>query len=282
MVILGVASCSHRGSTVDTVPTPSGRPPTAPAAPPSSPSPAASTGGRSAHSIAGNPRVGALFFPHFYPGLHTCTASVVHSPHHNVIMTAAHCPNPGPGKGYSFVPAYHGRTTPYGVWKTTAGYAAKSWIAKDGNPDRDFAFFTVAPRMIGGKLRQIEDVVGANRLGRHATNGERVRITGHPLGIGGKPITCVTHVYFHAEYPASHCAGFQAGTSGGPWVAGSGRRATVVGLISGFHQGGCTPARVYSTPLGRPARAVLRRAERHRHPDTFGNRPSDGCSAPNL
>jgi hypothetical protein len=238
--------------------------------------------GKSAHPFNGNPKIGALFFPNFYPGLHTCTASVVHSPHHNVIMTAAHCPNPGSGANYEFVPAYHAGKTPYGIWQTTAGYAAKSWINNDGNPKRDFAFFTVAPRMINGRLREIEDVVGANRLGLRATKAQRVRITGYPLGVGGRPITCSTHVYFHAVYPASHCFGFKAGTSGGPWVAGHGHTSTVVGLISGFHQGGCTPAKVYSSPLGKPARAVLRRAEQHRHPDTFGNRPSDGCPAPNL
>lgn len=238
--------------------------------------------GKSAHSFNGNPKIGALFFPNFYPGLHTCTASVIHSPGHNIIMTAAHCPNPGSGANYEFVPAYHGGKEPYGIWHTVAAYAAKSWIAKDGNTKRDFAFFVVAPRRVNGKLRNIEDVVGANRLGLHATKGERVRITGHPLGVGGKPITCATHVYFHGVYPGSHCYGFKAGTSGGPWVAGHGRHSTVVGLISGFHQGGCTAARVYSSPLGKPARAVLRRAEHHRQPSTFGNRPSDGCPAPNL
>jgi hypothetical protein len=238
-------------------------------------------GQKSAHSFDGSPKVGALFLAN-YPGLHICTASVVRSPGHNVIMTAAHCPQPGSGKGYAFVPNFHGVSTPYGVWHTTAGYAAAKWVKQDGNTKRDFAFFTVAPRMINGKLSQIQDVVGANRLGRVATKGEHVQITGYPIGLAGKPITCATTVFLHRGYPGSHCFGFKDGTSGGPWVAGHGKSGTVVGLISGLHQGGCTPKVVYSTPLGNPARAVLRRAERHRHPTTFPQRPSDGCPAPNL
>jgi hypothetical protein len=235
---------------------------------------------RTAHSFDGSRRIGAFFLPGFYPGLHTCTASVVRSRHHNVIMTAAHCLDKGTGGGYEFDPAYHGGTAPYGVWHTTAAYAAKKWVRRGGDTRRDFVFLTVAPRVIGGKRTQIQDAVGGYRLGRGATLKQAVRITGYPLGVAGKPITCATHVYLHRGYPASHCHGFADGTSGGPWVNGHGRRGTIVGLISGLHQGGCTPKRVYSSPLGGPARAVLRRAEQHRHPDSMPARPSDGCSSP--
>jgi V8-like Glu-specific endopeptidase len=237
---------------------------------------------RTAHAFNGSRRIGAFFLPGFYPGLHTCTASVVRSRHHDVIMTAAHCLNEGAGAGYEFVPAYHGGTAPYGVWHTTAAYVGKKWVHRGGDTRRDFAFLTVAPRVINGKRQRIQDVVGGFRLGRGGTAGQPVRITGYPLGVAGRPITCSTRVSLHRGYPTSHCHGFADGTSGGPWVAGHGRRGAVVGLISGLHQGGCSPNRVYSTPLRHPARAVLRRAEHHRHPDSLPQRPSDGCSSPNL
>jgi V8-like Glu-specific endopeptidase len=244
--------------------------------------PAGSAQARTAHSFNGTPRIGAFFLPGFYPGLHTCTASVVRSRHHNVIMTAAHCLNEGAGAGYAFVPAYHGGVAPYGVWHTTAVYAGKRWVHRGGDTRRDFAFLTVAPRVINGKSTQIQDVVGGFRLGHGGKAGQAVQITGYPLGVAGRPITCHTRVYLHHGYPGSHCQGFADGTSGGPWVAGQGRHATIVGLISGLHQGGCSPKRVYSTPLGHPAHAVRRRAERHQHPDSMPARPSDGCPSPNV
>jgi hypothetical protein len=238
---------------------------------------------RSAHSFNGSPRIGALFLPGFYPGLHICSASVIRSRHHDVIMTAAHCLDEGSGSGYAFAPAYHGGTAPYGVWHTTAAYAAKKWVARGGDTHRDFVFLTVAPRTINGKREQIQDVVGGYGLGHGGNAGQRVRITGYPLGVGGRPITCKTRVFLHKGYPASRCHGYADGTSGGPWVAGRGRHRHVVGDISGLHQGGCSPKRVYSTQLGRPARTVLNRAEHHHRPSSMPARPSDGCPAgPNL
>jgi V8-like Glu-specific endopeptidase len=247
---------------------------------PSSAAPSATPGlsGVTAHKFSGSPTVGALFWPGFYPGLHVCTASVVRSSGHNVIMTAAHCMEGGSsGKGYTFVPGYHDGHAPHGVWTTTAAFASPKWIKHDGDTRRDFAFLTVAARTINGRRQKLQDVVGGNRLGLGPTANETVRQTGYPLGVFGKPITCVSHVYFHQGYPASNCHGFADGTSGGPWVAGHGRASTVVGLISGLHQGGCTPATSYSSPLGKPAMAALNRAEHHRHPDTFPPMPGDGC-----
>jgi V8-like Glu-specific endopeptidase len=233
---------------------------------------------RHAHHFTGTPTVGAFFYG-AVGGLHFCTASVIRSRGHDVILTAAHCMFTGNGRGYSFAPGYHDGKTPYGVWHTTAAYASAKWIKRDGDTRRDFVFLTVAPKLINGHRRELQDVVGGNRLGVAATAGESVRIVGYPLGVGGRPIACTTTVYLHQGYPGSHCHGFADGTSGGPWLAGQGRIRTVVGLISGLHQGGCTPLKVFSSPLGAPARAAFERAEHHRHPDSFPPRPSDGCAS---
>jgi hypothetical protein len=235
-----------------------------------------------AHHFTGTPTVGALFIPGLYPQLHTCTASVVRSPGHNIIVTAAHCLQPQDGAGYVFAPGYHDGLTPYGTWTTTAAYASEKWIKRDGDTRRDFVFLTVAARTVNGKREKIQDVVGGNRLGLRARAKQRVRITGYPLGAAGKPLTCLTKVFLHRGYPGSHCHGFADGTSGGPWLAGHGKVRTVVGLISGLHQGGCSPKVVYSSPLGHPARSVLARAEHHRHPSTMPTRPGDGCPSSNV
>jgi V8-like Glu-specific endopeptidase len=208
---------------------------------------------------------------------HACTASVIRSPGHNIIMTAAHCLAEGNGKGYLFAPGYNNGKRPYGTWTTTAAYASRSWVKHDGDQRQDFVFFTVAPRNIHGTMTNIQDVVGGNNLGLRPKRGESVRITGYPLGIGGQAITCQTTVAFVAGFPTTHCYGFADGTSGGPWLAGSGKTRTVVGTISGLHQGGCSKAVANSTQLGAPAQAVLRRAEQGQGAVSMPARPGDGC-----
>lgn len=229
------------------------------------------------HQFDGTPTVGALYFPGLYPGAHFCSASVVRSPGHDVIVTAAHCLQQQNGNGYTFAPGYDNGKTPYGTWTTTAAYADPKWIKDDGDTRRDFVFLTVAARTVKGKKENIQDVVGGNRLGLRAHKNQVLRITGYDLGTADKPITCVTRIYIHSGYPATNCSGFGDGTSGGPWLAGHGKVRTFVGLIGGLHQGGCTESVTYSSPLGKPARAAFRRAEHHQHPDTMPQRPSDGC-----
>jgi V8-like Glu-specific endopeptidase len=237
---------------------------------------------RTAHNFAGTPTVGALFLPGVYPMVHTCTASVVRSRGHDVIVTAAHCigsvPDSGSGSGYSFAPGYHDGQTPYGVWTTTAVYGSPKWIhQRKASTQRDWAFLRVAGQRRNGKVMQVQDVVGGNRLGAAPKPGTKVRVPGYGVGAGDKPITCRAPVYRHRGYPAFDCGGYVGGVSGSPWLAGHRKVRTIVGIIGGLHQGGCTPATSYSSRIGRAAHAVLRRASQHRAPDTFPAPPGDGC-----
>lgn len=228
-----------------------------------------------ARHFAGTPRVGALFLPGLYPAFHTCTASVVHSSGHDVVMTAAHCMQ-GSGLGYLFAPGYHDGKTPYGTWRVTAAYGSGRWV-RHQDPQRDWAFLVLARQRRGGRVVGVEDVTGGNRLGTAPRSGRRVSVPGYVLGDGGDPITCRTRVYRHAGYPAFDCAGYQGGTSGSPWLTGHGSRRSIVGVIGGLHQGGCSPATSYSSRLGRAAHAVLRRAARRGPATTFPVAGSDGC-----
>jgi hypothetical protein len=239
--------------------------------------PAHSASARSSHKFAGTPTVGALFMPNAYPLLHTCTASVIRSRSRNVIMTAAHCMD-GKGPGYVFAPGYVDGRTPYGVWHVTAAYGSTSWLHQGKRSTRhDWAFLRVANKTVGGKVVHLQDVVGGNRLGTTVKAKTEVAVPGYPFGSGGKPITCRAPVYLHDGYPAFNCGGYVGGTSGSPWLIGHGKVRTVVGLISGLHQGGCTPGTSYSSPLGTAARSALTRAEHRRHADTFPSPPGDGC-----
>jgi V8-like Glu-specific endopeptidase len=245
------------------------------------PASTASPSHRSAHQFAGTPTVGALYLPNTYPTAHTCTASVVRSRSRNVIVTAAHCLNKGTDAGYTFVPGYDDGQAPYGVWKTIAAFGSPPWVQQTAaSTRRDWAFLRVANHTgAHGKVLRLQDVVGGNRLGSTAKPGQRVAVPGYVAGGLDKPITCRAKVYRHQGYPAFNCGGYQGGVSGSPWLTGHGKVRTIVGVIGGLHQGGCSPSTSYSAPLGPAARSLLKRAERHRHGDTFPNAPGDGCKA---
>jgi hypothetical protein len=242
--------------------------------------PAGAAGAASRHeptatTFGGTPSVGALFITGVFP-LHICSASVVRSANHSVIVTAAHCIRSGTGEGYEFAPGFHDGKAPYGMWRVTAAYAAPGWIRHVNNRD-DFAFLLVAPRRVDGKLRHVQDVTGGNALGHTPPPGTRVTVVGYPLGIGGSPRHCSVPTRRHGDFPAFSCDGFADGTSGGPWLAGSPGSRRVVGLIGGLHQGSCSSAISFSAPLGRAAHRALHRAGHYRVADHFPAPPGDGC-----
>jgi V8-like Glu-specific endopeptidase len=240
-----------------------------------SPATAASRREPTATTFAGTPTVGALFITGAFP-LHICSASVVRSANHSVIITAAHCIRSGTGRGYEFAPGFHDGKAPYGTWRVTAAYAAPGWIRHVNNRD-DFAFLLVAPRRIDGRLRHLQDVTGANALGYTPKPGTRVIVVGYPLGIGGSPRHCSVPTSRHAGFSAFSCDGFADGTSGGPWLAGRPGSRRVVGLIGGLHQGSCSSAISFSSPLGRAAHRALHRAGHYGVADHFPVPPGDGC-----
>ncbi len=174
-------------------------------------------------------------------GPRACTASVVHSPRRNLLVTAAHCVQPDPSERLEdlvFTPGYRNGTSPYGSWPVGVTTLDPHWT-DDADPEYDVAFLTVRP--VGG--RQIEDVVGANALGGDGGFGLAVAVTGYP-NLGEQPITCSGRT--SAQSPTQQrfdCDGFVNGTSGSPWVTGGG---VVVGVIGGYQEGGDTAQTSYS------------------------------------
>jgi V8-like Glu-specific endopeptidase len=216
--------------------------------------------------------------PLYRPGdgtQHKCTASVVHSPHHNVLLTAAHCIR-GTAAGYVIAPGYHHGTAPYGRWRVTGVYLDRDWVA-DRDPRRDFAFLIVAARTRAHHRTDIEDVTGANRLGEAARRGQQVTVAGYAAGDTDDATLCTIPVYFRGAFPAFDCDPFVGGTSGSPWLSHSIQGAAVVGLIGGLHQGGCASSTSYSPPFGDRVRRVFVRATREARGDRAPDAGSDGC-----
>jgi hypothetical protein len=204
------------------------------------------------------PTVGALFIPSVLglgPALglpHYCSASVVHSPRHDLVLTAAHCVY-GNGFAIEFAPGFHDGVSPYGVWAVRRAYLDTQWL-HGHDPKHDFAVLQLVRK--GGL--GIEDRTGpAPLLGSAPADASTVTVDGYVAGAGGAPLSCQAGVYYTAGYPSFDCGGFRSGVSGGPWLQGD----RIVGVIGGLDQGGCTPATSYSAPFGAAVAALLARAE---------------------
>jgi len=222
----------------------------------------------------GVPQIGPLY-ANAHATTHGCTASVVHSPRGDTLVTAAHCVS-GTGAGMVFEPGQHGAQGPYGRWTVTAAHVEHKWVARR-DPDGDVAFLTVAPQTINGVRTSVEHVTGAYLLGSTAGRGQRVTVTGYPAGSADDPITCTTKTYLTREFPTFDCRGYVSGTSGTPWLRVTARGAQIVGVIGGLNQGGCHDYTSYSSPLAQDADDAYHRAADHDAPDVAPQAGDDGC-----
>jgi V8-like Glu-specific endopeptidase len=184
-------------------------------------------------------------------GNHFCTASVVASPGRDLLITAAHCLSSGDGAGYRsdivFVPDYRNGQAPLGIWTPKRLLVAPGWL-DSADPDLDVGFVVLEPH--DGK--NIQDILGANRLAVDSGYQYRVRVTGYPASVDA-PITCrnLTSEYSPTQLQFD-CGGFTGGTSGSPWVTkfdARSRTGTIVGVIGGYQEGGDTAAISYSSYL---------------------------------
>ncbi|MFJ9414221.1 trypsin-like serine peptidase [Streptomyces sp. NPDC101227] len=197
-----------------------------------------------ARHFGGVPSVGVLFTVDSDAKTHHCTASVVHSPQGNLILTAGHC---NPGTRAAFVPQYRsGATTqPYGIWAIgeTFDYADRGTTG-DG-ADLDFAFATVAPDARG---RTVESVTGGNTLAATPGYTNKVTVIGYP-SVRNDPqdraVRCDTRTtrLTGTRQLRMECGGFYGGTSGSPWLTHFDERTRtgqIIGLIGGLNGGGPT------------------------------------------
>jgi V8-like Glu-specific endopeptidase len=198
---------------------------------------------------AGSARVGALFAG----GKHFCTASVVHSPGRDLVVTAAHCLDGRQG-ALTFAPGYRDGRSPYGVWKVVRRFLPRGW-AEAEDEDSDVAFAVLGER--DGK--EVEDVVGGGErfASGTATGATGVTVTGYPDS-RDVPVSCTNRPAPHSRTQQRiACPGFSGGTSGSPWVNGDGQ---LVGVLGGHEEGGATADVSYSVVLGAEAAELYRDA----------------------
>ena len=213
---------------------------------------------RNGQAFAGTPAVGALFtMSGGKLARHFCTASVISSPHGDLVITAAHCMSGT--SGVVFVPGYDHGTSPYGVWTVTKVYADRSWTSSS-DPDDDVAFLRVGQP---GSIVPIEDVTGAEQLKTGTPARQLVEVIGYPDSTS-TPIACRNWT----REPMSDqlefdCGGYTDGTSGGPFLADVNphtAQGTVIGVIGGYEQGGLIPQISYSPMFGANVAALYQLA----------------------
>jgi hypothetical protein len=164
----------------------------------------------------------------------------------------------GPTGNHFFTPDYRDGQEPFGVWTPAKLIVAPQW-ASSSDPDYDVGFVVLEPH--GGK--NIQQVLGASRLGTDLGDRYLVHVTGYPDS-ENVPITCVNWTSrFSDSQLKFECAGYTGGTSGSPWVtkfnAGS-HTGTIVGVIGGYQEGGDTPSLSYSVRFGPAILALYRQA----------------------
>lgn len=238
--------------------------------------PVAPAGTPTAAPFAGTPRVGPLF-ANGTSSAHGCTASVLASPGHDLIITAAHCIN-GTGAGLQFAPGYDQGATPYGVWTVTRVYVDPAWIAAQ-DPARDYAILHVAKKRSAHRPIGVEDVTGGSPLGTVPEDGEPITDIAYNAGLDDQPITCTTPAHLATGVPAFNCHGYVGGSSGSPWLSGppDSDDTAVLGVIGGRDHGGCFEYTSYSSPFDPSVSALLQRAEQGAGSDVVPQAGGNGC-----
>ena len=187
---------------------------------------------------------------------HFCTASVVHSPKGDVVVTAAHCLTGAKASSLAFVPDYRNHTAPLGIWKVKKILVDETW-ARSSDPDHDFAFLVLKKKSTSAK--SLEAMTGAERLGAGNAIGQSATVDGYPSSTESA-ITCSNSLLaLGATQIEFDCDGYTNGTSGSAIVVAADPNTglgTVVGVIGGYEQGGYTPSVSYAAAFTKTTQAL--------------------------
>ncbi len=211
------------------------------------------------HSVPRNPKVKSGPVPPLFYGmpparhngklyikfgqsLYSCSATVIPSRTHTVILTAGHCifdRRHGFADQLLFVPAYYRGKAPYGVWAGQKIVTNRQWV-RHANQKYDYAAVKV-----GGLKGPVGSVVGESGLALNAGRHHRHELAlGYPDNLGGTEImwACVSRLL--GDDPYDHGPGrknlaiacnMSHGCSGGSWEFRRRHRYYVNSVTSYFY-----------------------------------------------
>jgi hypothetical protein len=172
---------------------------------------------------------------------YVCSGSATSSANRDVVLTAGHCVNEGPGAyatNWAFVPAYDDGVRPHGTFTARSLVTTSQW-ADSGDFDYDVAFAVM--NTLGGQ--HLTDVVGGQGIGFNQPRGDLTYAFGYPAAhpYDGTDIAYCYDTVFQDTYYGSQDQGMDCnmtgGSSGGPWLADFSTTAGV-GLLSSVNSFG--------------------------------------------
>jgi hypothetical protein len=175
-----------------------------------------------------------------------CSGTAIDSPTRQLVLTAGHCVNSGPGEGHrgiwstflEFVPGFNGGLAPFGAFVAhrEAVYAPQEWV-KRGNPDFDLGAFQAMPNAEGVN---VADAVGGGTIVTDVSRRQQFMSFGYP-GETTRMQTCASPYIGDdtLNYPlpgpptlAIRCR-WAPGASGGGWLIGDGSQ--INGMTTYLH-----------------------------------------------
>lgn len=153
---------------------------------------------------------------------YVCSGSATGSTNRDVVLTAGHCVNEGPGSyatNFAFVPAYDDGARPFGTFTARSLVTTSQW-ANAGDFDYDVGFAVM--NTLNGQ--HLTDVVGSQGIGFNQARGELTYAFGYPAArpYDGTDIAYCYDTVFADTYYGSQDQGMDCdmtgGSSGGPWL----------------------------------------------------------------
>lgn len=183
-------------------------------------------GGSSAEAVMvqTQPELGKVFFT-LNGTNYVCSGTATQSANRDVVTTAGHCLNEGPGDyatNFSFVPAYKDGAAPYGTWVAESLVAPGAWV-NSGDFNHDVGFAVMAEQ--GGQ--SLTDVVGSYPIGFNLRYGLTFDAYGYPAARpydGSDLWRCSGTAGQDTRGTTDHrlpCS-MTGGSSGGGWITSGG------------------------------------------------------------
>ncbi|ROR72475.1 trypsin-like serine peptidase [Bogoriella caseilytica] len=194
---------------------------------------------------------------------YVCSANSVVSDNDATVATAGHCLNDGAGtfaSDFIFVPAYDNGQAPYGQWPAVDLITASAWSQQeDINYDIGFA---VVSSSDGASLTE---AVGASGVAFNQPRGQSYTAYGYPAGFpfDGETLETCAGVAQNDTFGGTQSIGIPCdmtgGSSGGPWLLGSGPTGVQNSVNSfGYH---ALPDVMFGPYWGEVAEAVYAAAQ---------------------
>jgi len=153
---------------------------------------------------------------------YVCSGAATSSGNRDVVTTAGHCVNEGPGAfatNWAFVPAYNNGSRPYGTWTARTLVTTSAWAnLGDINYDGGFAVMNTL------NASHLTDVVGGQGIAFNLARGLSYSAYGYPAAppFTGETLQSCSGTASDDTYGGTQSQGIPCnmtgGSSGGPWL----------------------------------------------------------------